>query len=180
MIAEFVDGRFARARFSDDLDVRLDVEGGREAHAHHEMVINDQNTFGLWILHQLEAFCLPTPQLKPWFPCRAGCRLRAGTHRLCSLAHIEQSKMPGRERRNKAAAVVAYAQAYLPGSVPEFNRDLGRAAMFDGVGDGLLSDSQQVDLNRRRQTYGVAIRLEVDPDAIRRDQRLDNFCQCRD
>src|SRR5215471_21734906 len=97
MIAEFVDGRFARARFSDDLDVRLDVEGGREAHAHHEMVINDQNTFGLWILHRLEAFCLPIPQLKSWFPCRAGCRLRAG-HPSTALARAYRAIRNARER----------------------------------------------------------------------------------
>src|SRR5262249_50222850 len=48
-----------------------------------------------------------------------------GTHRLRPLAHIEQSKMPGGERRNKAAAVVCYGQVYVPGSVTELNRDLG-------------------------------------------------------
>src|SRR5215467_47005 len=103
-----------------------------------------------------------------------------GTHRLRPLAHIEQSKMPGGERRNKAAAVVCYGQVYVPGSVAELNRDLGRAAMLDRVGDSFLSDSQQIDLERRRQTYWTAIGLEVDLDAIGRRQRLDDFCQCRD
>src|SRR5215831_20305927 len=39
-----------------------------------------------------------------------GLDFELGTHRLRPLAHIEQSKMSGGERRNKAAAVVSYGQ----------------------------------------------------------------------
>ena len=58
---------------------------------------------------------------------------------------------------SEAFAVVAHHEAHVVGEKGQFKIDLGRASMPRGIGDGLLTNSQEIVLHLGRERAGSAV-----------------------
>src|SRR5580698_9053214 len=103
------------------------------------------------------------------------------SHGLRALTHVKEAEMSGggRLRRSEALAVITYGQAHRGGLVPQLDGDPASSPMFHGVGDGFLTDTEQVHLYWAREPHWAALDLEVDPGLFARHQRFDNLLQGR-
>jgi hypothetical protein len=84
---------FGVPRFRYDLDVRLDIQRSGKAQADHEMVVRDKNANVFPASHQSLSGLHDDFQFDPRPGARFAHNLDLRTHRLCSLAHVQQPEM---------------------------------------------------------------------------------------